>query len=84
MRIDLYTKTILTLIALLLAVMSLRPLLMPTWAHAQSNLNGVQFSGAASGFWLFDGKTGDAWLYSPEGDVIKHVKVTKLGAPGTQ
>ena len=44
MRIDLYTKTILTLIALLLAVFTLRPILQPQAAMAQGADAGIQFS----------------------------------------
>ena len=44
MRIDLYTKTILTLIALLIAVIALQPFTRPQAVEAQSSLNGVQFS----------------------------------------
>ena len=37
MRTDLYTKTLLTLIAGLLAILALRPVLIPATAHAQSD-----------------------------------------------
>jgi hypothetical protein len=41
MRIDLYTKIILTLIALLLAVFALKPILQPTAVMAQGNFAGI-------------------------------------------
>jgi hypothetical protein len=44
MRIDLYTKTILTLVALLLAVNVLRPILQPQAAMADGHFRGIQFS----------------------------------------
>ncbi len=37
MRIDLYTKTILTIIALLLAVSTLKPILLPQAVMADGN-----------------------------------------------
>ena len=48
MRIDLYTKTILTLIALLLAVVALGPLVQPQPVAAQSPFAGTQFSASAT------------------------------------
>jgi hypothetical protein len=48
MRIDLYTKTILTFIAVLLAVIALEPIVQPTPALAQANMSGVQFSSSSS------------------------------------
>ena len=44
MRIDLYTKIILTLVAVLLAVMVLKPILQPQAAMADGPYGGVQFS----------------------------------------
>jgi len=44
MRIDLYTKTILTIIALLLAVFTLKPFVQPQAAMAQGCYAGIQFS----------------------------------------
>jgi hypothetical protein len=83
MRIDLYTKTILTLIAALLAVVALRPLFQPAQTvQAQASLANVQFSGRVAGFWLFDPHTGDAWSYnSSTGQVMQHIKIQSLGSP---
>jgi hypothetical protein len=85
MRIDLYTKTILTLVALLLAVIVLKPIIQPTPALAQTNLSGVQFEEYGGDYYFFDQKTGDIWCYTPHGatgaPVISHQKVTKLGLP---
>jgi hypothetical protein len=60
MRIDLYTKTLLTLIAALLAIAVLRPMLRPSAVQAGGKFDGVVFSGAPGGFWAFDTRTGDA------------------------
>jgi hypothetical protein len=64
MRIDLYTKTILTVIALLLAVVVLRPIVQPPPASAQTPLAGVQFMPASGSFDAFNTNNGDVWLYS--------------------
>jgi hypothetical protein len=63
-RIDLYTKTVLTVIALLLTAMILKPLVQPSQASAQASLAGVQFAAASSSFNAFDTRNGDIWLYS--------------------
>jgi hypothetical protein len=82
MRIDLYTKTILTLIALLLGVVALKPIIQPQPVSAQASLAGVQFSGSVGGFWLFDTKTGDVWAYEKQGSntAVTHVgRVPEIG-----
>jgi hypothetical protein len=69
MRIDLYTKTLLTLIVLLLAVIAYKPLVHPVPAKAQTSyeFTGVQFSADGSnGFWLFS-YTGNVWHYRING-----------------
>jgi hypothetical protein len=80
MRIDLYTKTILTLIALLLAVIALKPIIQSTPALAQTSMSGLQFTTYGGNDYFFDQKTGDIWMYR-NGHVTSHSKLTKLGAP---
>lgn len=64
MRIDLYTKTILTLIALLLAVVALKPTIQPTvTAQAQSPSANIQFMGGTD-LIAMDKMTGKVWIYS--------------------
>jgi hypothetical protein len=64
MRIDLYTKTILTVIALLLAVVALEPMIHPTvTAQAQSPSANIQFMGG-SALVAMDKTTGKVWVYS--------------------
>jgi hypothetical protein len=63
-RIDRYTKTILTVIALLLAAIALKPVVQPIPASAQASLNGVQFIPASNSFDAFDTRNGDVWFYS--------------------
>lgn len=82
MRIDLYTKTILTSIALLLLAILLRPMVQPSQASAQSPIEGVQFTPSSNSFNAFDTKNGDVWLYSYEGGKYsaKYLgRITQLG-----
>ena len=81
MRIDLYTKTILTFIGLLLAVIALKPIIQPTPALAQANMSGVQFSAAGGTLYFFDPKSGDVWMYTTQLHQIDHFKLTQLGQP---
>jgi hypothetical protein len=83
MRTDLYTKTILTIIALLLAVIVLKPFVTPSIANAQTSLNGIQVSFGGTGLWFFDTKTGDIWVYSMQdlSDVTHVGKIVELGKP---
>ncbi len=90
MKPDLYTKFVLTIIMLLLAVIACNHYVSPpATASAQGPFAGVQFSG--NGFSFFDTRTGDLWTYSDRaGDYKDHYdrweweyfgKVTKLGQP---
>jgi hypothetical protein len=85
MRIDLYTRAVLTAIALLLAVIAVRPYVSPeTTAFAQGTFAGVQFvdivdADSGSGT-FFDTRSGEIWVYSGGG--IRHkFRLTKLGQP---
>jgi hypothetical protein len=88
MPTDSYTKTILTLITLLLAVIALKPLFQPQAAAAQSDLSGVQFVSAGNdGFFAFDTKTGNVWAYNTAGHnnlAQPFGKITQLGKPLTR
>jgi hypothetical protein len=85
MRFDLYTKIVLTLILLLLAVNTLRPFVQPQPAMAQGNFSGVQFAiDMNGGVAFFDSQTGDIWAYSSEGGLYQgtgHRKLIQLGKP---
>ena len=83
MRIDLYTKVVLTVIMLLLGVIAIRPLVHPdTTASAQGPFAGVQFA-SYGGYTFFDSRTGDIWLYnSPDiPGAPSHLRLTKFGQP---
>ena len=80
MKLDLYTKVVLTAIMLLLGVIAFRPLVHPdTTANAQGSFAGVQFSGPGISF--FDSRTGDLYEYRVDGTTISHHRLTKLGQP---
>jgi hypothetical protein len=87
MRIDLYTKVILTLIVLLLAVIALKPIFQPQPALAQGRFNGVQFCAIEGGLYAADMRTGDIWVYvthpasTLNGQVVGHYKLAQLGTP---
>lgn len=79
MRIDLYTKTILTLVALLLAVSVLKPILQPQAAMADGRYSSVQFSYSGGNHAFFDTRSGDVWEYGDNGHFRNHYKVREFG-----
>ena len=79
MRIDIYTKTILTLIALLLAVITLKPVFQPQPVMADSIFDHLQFSYSGGNHAFFDTHSGDVWEYGDNGHFRQHYKVRELG-----
>ena len=79
MRIDLYTKTILTLIALLLAVFVMKPILQPQAVMAQGGFAGIQFSYSGGNHAFFNSSSGDVWEYGDHGNFRNHYKVREFG-----
>jgi len=80
MRIDLYTKMILTLVALLLAVSVLKPILQPQQAAmADGRFSSIQFSYSGGNHAFFDTRSGDVWEYGDNGHFKQHYKVHELG-----
>jgi hypothetical protein len=79
MRIDLYTKATLTIIALLLAVFTLKPIFQPQTAMAQGGYAGIQFSYSGGNHAFFNANTGDVWEYGDHGDFRNHYKVSHFG-----
>ena len=82
MQIDRYTKLVLTIIALALAMIACRSVTQPSGVAAEGPLAGVQFSGVLGGFMAFDTRSGDVWGY----DITNHKwfytgKITQLGKP---
>ena len=81
MRIDFYTKAVLTVIAGLLAMVAFRPWVSPdAVAHAQGSLSELQFAATPVGYSFFDARTGDLWEYSGTGIHAKF-RLTKPGMP---
>ena len=81
MRIDLYTKVVLTVIAVALMTIAFNSLIHPSGVAADGPLAGVQASVAAmGGIFVFDTKTGQMWIY---GDTKPEYagKITKVGEP---
>ena len=79
MRIDWYTKGVLTVIAVLLAMVVFKQYVIPETVQAQSgSFAGVQYFGFPNSF--FDPPTGDVWhhydLKNPT-----HYRVARLGSP---
>ena len=87
MRIDLYAKTILTVIAVLLGVIAAYRLLQPAQSvRAQGSFDNVQLTAFSGGFVAFDKGTGDVWEYIYPAPLSKHsrvfhYKITQLGQP---
>jgi hypothetical protein len=80
MRIDLYTKTILTIIALLLAVVVLKPIFQPQPIMADDrDYARIQFSYSGGNHAFFDSRSGDVWEYGDKGQFRQHYKVHEFG-----
>jgi hypothetical protein len=79
MRIDMYSKVVLTLIALLLGLIVCRQYGSPETVAAQGALTGVQVAVTPLGYSFFDSRTGELWEYSGANLHAKH-RVSKLGS----
>ncbi len=79
----------LVLIALLLALLAVRPLVAVPAPSTQASLaslqppfTSVQFSGSPRGFLAIDSRTGAVWSYENDGSVCMYVgRITMLGKP---
>jgi hypothetical protein len=78
-RIDFYTKTILTLIAMLLLVLVLTPVFQSQTAKAAGAFTDIQFSYSGGNHAFFNVNTGDVWEYGDHGDFRNHYKVHEFG-----
>jgi hypothetical protein len=80
-KIDLYTKVVLTVIALALVGNLFRPVVMPGAAQAKDDgkFEYLIHFGLAG---FFNTKTGDIWEYDyPSGNVLRHYKLVEVGQP---
>jgi hypothetical protein len=82
MRIDWYTKGVLTVIAVLLAMIVAKQYVSPdTVVRADGPFAGVEFTGLNGGVSFFDTKTGEIVEYVDAGNAFNKLRLTKLGAP---
>jgi hypothetical protein len=82
MRIDLYTKAVLTIIAVMVTVIASNQLISPRVATAQGTFAGLQFTSGGGYSYFFDSRTGEIWSYSiGDGKMQAKRRVTKLGQP---
>ncbi|HVW83142.1 MAG TPA: hypothetical protein VHB50_00600 [Bryobacteraceae bacterium] len=80
MKIDLYTKSVLTAIAVLLALLVAKEYASPhSVAHAQASLNGVQLGVGQGPFTFFDTRTGQLYGYNGDGKFAGEFRVVRLG-----
>jgi hypothetical protein len=79
MRIDIYTKTILTLIALLLATIAFKPIFQSQALMAAGKFDQIQFSYSGGNHAFFDARSGDVWEYGDKGNFRNHYKVSEFG-----
>jgi hypothetical protein len=84
MKPDLYTKVVLTVVALMLVLIACHHYADPSSkASAEGPFAGVQFSGVGYSFVLFDSRTGDVWYYDqgPREMLVHHTRVSAPGQP---
>lgn len=82
MKIDLYTKIVLTVIALALTFNLLKPVLLPSDVAAEEGkkYGHFQLSTAAGVVYFFNTETGDLWVYD-QSDVKKFILPNGMGSP---
>ncbi len=84
MKVDLYLKVVLTVIALALALNLLKPVLDPTDVEARGDgkFEGVQMGIAMGAVSFFDTNTGEIWVYNRgfKNSAVK-VSISQLGEP---
>ena len=88
MKPDIYTKAVLTVIAVALSVIAIRPLINPgTTASAQAaSFAGLQYSNWDDQAMFFDPRTGEIWQYhgpNAGGRLQAKMRLSKLGQPLT-
>jgi hypothetical protein len=85
MKPDLYTKTVLTVIAIMLTVIACNQYVNPTaTAQAQGAFAGIVVTGQPAGWAMFDTRSGDAWVYRTTTgyDDMEVTYVGRIAAPG--
>ena len=82
MKPDLYTKVVLTVIAVMLSLIVCNQFLNPTSTAqaADAKFASMQFNGGPYSFTMFDTRTGDIWGYT-DTHHWSHAKVVEPGQP---
>ena len=86
MKMDLYTRIILTFICLFLGMVAFKPFLDPDpgFAAYDDKFGNMQFAVNMQGAYFFDTRTGEIWNYIRDGSNIVVQKlgtVAKMGEP---
>lgn len=84
MKVDFYTKAILTLIAIFLGVLSLRPIIEPegAFAGASDKFGNLAFASYEDHVLFFDRKTGDVFNYFIGRSIKPYFgRIVELGEP---
>jgi hypothetical protein len=98
MKPDTYTKAVLTVVAIMLSLLAVKPLISPdTTAQAQGTpFAGVQFVVDRGDLEFFDPRTGEVWEYFDSdgklssggrfkaGQLARRLKLHKFGEPMTE
>lgn len=76
-----YTKAVLTVIAVFLGVIALRPFLVPE-VTAQAQGVSVLFSADVPSVSFYEPSSGNVWQYNAnDGQLMRNFKLSKLGQP---
>ncbi len=88
MKSDIYTKAVLTLIAVALCAIACKPFVSPeiTVKAQSSSFAGVQMAQAGLEISFFDTKNGEVWHYGFDRDaktfvLVDKIRLVKLGQP---
>ena len=82
MRIDLFTKSVLSVIAVLLAMIVFKQYANPNAAvQAQGGFGSLQFASSCVKC-FFDTRTGEIWEYGGNGDLYSFTHKYRLTSPG--
>jgi hypothetical protein len=82
MHTDIYTKAVLTVIALGLLTMACNSVVHPSTVAAERTLSTTQFIATNDGFLAIDTRTGNIWRYAAKpGPSVYVGKIAELGDP---
>lgn len=81
MKSDIYTKAVLTVIAVMLTFIACKSAVQPLGVAAEGPLAGVQFVSMLSSLLAIDTRTGELWSYGPKDQATYSGRIVKLGEP---